>query len=581
MLRNVAVGSMPRKGSPYAGDYARLRRKILGGGKRCAYCSSPATETDHVPPLALHDHTGRGCCHLVPSCGPCARLQGGLIRVGRLAASSGEVEVDAVEPVGFDVLDPVWDRPWLSELRDVPESAVWPRLMTVPHPRAVGSFGDEFAGWCRRVYGVELRWWQRLVATRLLEHDVDGRLVWRTLVLTLARQLGKSTLLASILLWRMIHGKDRFGEEQLLLHVARVADAAREVQRAGRVWAKAEHLASSSRWLARAEDAVYGMSATTALADEAWDIDPSRIDEGVEPTLVAHEQPQLLLTSTAHRRATSLMPSRRAVALAELDAGEDGDLLIEWSSSRNVDPSDRTVWRLASPHWDAQRERDITRALSRALSGESLDPSEPDPMESFRAQWLNIWPLTTFRGKGEELVGVEMWRGLRDADLEPVGPLFVAVEDCFGRGASVAAASVLEGGRVYLGGLVFPSRDEAYAQARRWCDLFPGSMLLVGVLLRDDVALVDFPADVEPRGTTDTRAALSLLRELVAGGVVLHDGSDVEAQVSGARVVPAPSGGLQLINSDRFDLVRAAAWAVAEAHRSVGLVSVVHGGPLP
>jgi hypothetical protein len=45
--------------------------------------------------------------------------------------------------------------------------------------------------------------------------------------------------------------------------------------------------------------------------------------------------------------------------------------------------------------------------------------------------------------------------------------------------------------------------------------------------------------------------------------------------------VPAPSGGLQLINSDRFDLVRAAAWAVAEAHRSVGLVSVVHGGPLP
>lgn len=591
---------MARKGSPYGYEYEKLRERVLAGGKRCAYCSSPATETDHVPPIAFHVHKPKGCrvCHLVPSCGPCARRQGGLIAVGRWQVESSLVEAlpDSPEPVGFDVLDPVWDVPWLTDLRDVPATAVWPRLMTVPHPRATGSYGAAFDAWCRAEYGVTLRWWQRLVAVRLLEHDADGKLVWRSLLLSMARQLGKSTLLAAILMWRLIAGRDLFGEEQLLLHTARQADAAREVQRDGRVWAKArpedfkvteangkeaiEHRETRSRWLARAEDAAYGLSATTALADEAWDIQAATVDEGIEPTLVEHEQPQLLLTSTAHRRATSLMPSRRAAAVAALDAAEDGDLLIEWSAQRAVDPADPTVWRLASPHWTKQRERDITRALARAMSGETLDPNEPDPVESFRAQWLNIWPVASFRGKGDDLVDPEAWKALRDPDLETVGPLVLAVEDCFGRGASACAAGLSEDGRIVLGGWCFDSRVDAYRWVSHWLERVPGSSVLVGVLLRDDAEVLDFAALVEPRGTMETRSALSLLRELVTGGRVVHDGSDVDGQVAGAKVKPAPSGGLQLINSDRFDVVRAAAWAVAEVHRSADLVSVVHGGPL-
>lgn len=587
---------MARKQYNY--EYQQLRAKILAGGKRCAYCSSPATEADHVPPVSQHKHAASGCrvCHLVPSCGPCARRQGGLLAHAQAAMAAGDVEAVPLEPVGFDVLDPVWDVPWLVELRDVPESGVWPRLMTVPHPRAVGSYGAAFEAWCRSEFGVTLRWWQSLVATRLLEHDAEGRLVWRTLLLSMARQLGKSTLLAAILLWRMIAGREMFGEEQLLLHTARQADAAREVQRSARVWAKGrpdrfkvteangkeaiEHLESHSRWLARAEDAAYGLSATTALADEAWDIQAATVDEGIEPTLVEHEQPQLLLTSTAHRRATSLMPGRRSAAMSTLDAGEDGDLLIEWSSPRAVDASDLTAWRLASPHWTGQREDRIRKALARAMSGETLDPNEPDPMESFRAQWLNIWPVASFRGKGDDLVDGEAWKLCRDPDLVAVGPLVLAVEDCFGRGASAAAAGIAEDGRVVVGGWCFDSRAEAYAWVSSWVERVSGSTVLVGVLLKEDVEVADLVTLVEPRGTTETRSALSLLRELVAGGRVVHDGSDVELQVAGARVTPAPSGGLQLVNSDRFDLVRAVAWAVAEAHRSAGLVSQVHGGEL-
>ena len=65
---------------------------------------------------------------------------------------------------------PVWDdAPWLAELRNVPAEGSWPRLMTLPHPDAVGSWGSEIDTQYRRRTGRELRWWQRLAAARLLE----------------------------------------------------------------------------------------------------------------------------------------------------------------------------------------------------------------------------------------------------------------------------------------------------------------------------------------------------------------------------------------------------------------------------
>lgn len=585
---------MPRQGTPYSGSYQTLRKRLLAGGKRCAYCSNRATVADHVPPLKLHVHRPSGCrvCHLVPSCATCSARQGALLqRVARIEEL--DVEVDArPDPIGFDVLDPVWDVVWLDGLRDVPATAVWPRLMTVPHPLAVGTHGPAFERWCRREFGVTLRWWQRLVAYRLLEHDAKGRLLWRTLILTLARQLGKSTLLAAVLMWRMIHGREMFGEEQLMLHTARLTDVGREVQRPGRRWATLrpdefkvmnangkeaiEHKLTGSRWLVRAEDAVYGMSATTALADEAWDMQAETVDVEIEPTLVEHEQPQLLLVSTAHRKATSLMLGRRAVALRALDAPGDGDLLIEWSAPRGTDIQDRTAWRLASPHWTGQRERMIEGKVAAALAGKSDDPLEPDPVESVLTQWLDIWPAFGTRyGKGDPLVDDLAWRSLCDPNVETVGALTLAVEDCFGKGASAAAAGLTDDGRVVVGGWSFGSRAEAFAWARAWIDRVPGSLLLVGALLKADVELADMPADVQARGTTESRSALSLLRELVAAGRIVHDGSDVQGQVGAARVTPAPSGGLQLVNVDRFDLVRAVAWAVAECHRMAGLAPAV------
>src|SRR5262245_30752288 len=123
--------------NPYDADFRRERRILLANQPLCVHCGQErATIADHQPPLALHDHVkGSKCCVLVPSCRVCSFAQGGDV------AHS----VDLPEPVaprreweGFGPDDPVWRVPWLEPLLDVPADAVWPRLMTVPHPQAVG-----------------------------------------------------------------------------------------------------------------------------------------------------------------------------------------------------------------------------------------------------------------------------------------------------------------------------------------------------------------------------------------------------------------------------------------------------------
>jgi hypothetical protein len=150
-------------------------------------------------------------------------------------AADGDVVV--VEPEGFSAGHRAWDVPWLEELRQVPPEGSWPRLMTPPHPRAVDSLGAEFTTFAEQRMGRRLRWFQRLAAARLLELDEQGRLVWPAALLLTARQIGKSTLLRELCVWRLLQ-HERFGEAQVVVHIAKDRAIAAEVQRAVRAWAR-------------------------------------------------------------------------------------------------------------------------------------------------------------------------------------------------------------------------------------------------------------------------------------------------------------------------------------------------------
>lgn len=490
-------------------------------------------------------------------------------------------EPEWVEPVGFDERAPVWRVPWLLDLLEIPDDAVWPRLMTVPHPRAVGSLGVEFEEWVLRRAGRRLRWWQRLVARRVLEVDTDGRLVWDTWLLSLARQLGKSWLLRELFFWR-IHQGARFGEEQTVLHTGKDLAVCKDVQRPLRVWAKArrdeyhvrevngqeeiELRVDGSRWLLRAKEAVYGQTATMCGVDEAWKVAASVVDEGVEPTLVEVEQGQLALVSTAHRKATSLMLDRRLDAIAALATGAAA-LIIEWSGPFDSAVDDEHAWRLASPHWTPNRARLVAKAVARALSGETIkDADEPDPIEAVRAQWLNIWPrkrAALKALKGEPLIDMEQWGVLEVVDAA-AGPITVVIEDDRHGGAAVAAAFMRDDGRVVVTGVVVDAMAAAAAQARAWLAAVPGSRLLVGASMLSEPELRPMLNGHNAVGQNELRGGLALFRRAMAAARLWHDEecADLTEQLGGARVVETSAGLALVAGPGRTDLVRAAVWAV-------------------
>src|SRR3954467_9604647 len=83
--------------------------------------------------------------------------------------------------------------------RKPPRDSSYPRLMTGPHPDAVGSYAPEAIAWAEsanlhRRKSTGLRWWQELAMHRILEHDSRGWLVWRDVILSAPRQTGKSWL---------------------------------------------------------------------------------------------------------------------------------------------------------------------------------------------------------------------------------------------------------------------------------------------------------------------------------------------------------------------------------------------------
>lgn len=568
----------------YGGGYREARRDLLARDPICVHCGGVATTADHQPPLALHAHVdGSGCCTLVPSCRPCAQKQSGAL--SHMVAAAKRIPVETVdEPDPIPVDDPVWDVEWLDDLREVPDSAVWPRWLTAPHPAAVGSYGTEVEHRSR----VDLRWWQRLTARMLLQHDEAGALLFDSAIVSTRRQVGKTVFVRELAWWRLGSG-EHFHDVQHVLHTARTLKPARDaispvlmdmigelrVSRGGGIWRI--WWPDGSTWTAMAQKAAYGESASLALVDEAWDVKVASIDEGIEPTTAARESGQLALVSTAHRRCSSLMPGRRAEALEHLRDPGEGTMIVEWSAPREADIGDPAVWRDASPWWRPGDERKLRKIYERAISGLSADPTEPDPIEAFRSQWLNIWPLRALSatGRGDTFIAPEEWHAL---EIAPEPRLYsdavIAMEDHGGLGVGAVRLSVQDDGRMVAEAATFHGRGPAldWLSAR----MVGVSMVLAGVTLAQDPALRSISFGLERRGISETAKALPLLRSMLRTNRVVHlPSAELDAQIADLRVRDH-AGSLGIASRDRSDLVRCMAWAVQYVNDRAGVVPGVH-----
>jgi hypothetical protein len=295
------------------------------------------------------------------------------------------------------VTSPALEWPGVGEM---PPSARWPRLMTGPHPAAVGSYGPDAVAWgeARRLHprrSAGTRWWQRLALERALEHDDRGALVWPVVIISAPRQAGKSWLERIVCGWR-IHQAERFGgQEQAVLHVAHKLIAAQEVWRPAARWAQRSglgvrwangeqqiELRDGSRWLLQAANDGAGVSfaLTTVLVDEGWRVPRAVYEDAIEPAMAEADSPQTWLVSTAGTAESDLMMTYRARAIGGLE-DPGGVLLIEWSAppDPDLDIDDPDVWQAAQAHWDERRAAWVQRKRDQA--GE----------RAFRQQALNQW----------------------------------------------------------------------------------------------------------------------------------------------------------------------------------------------
>lgn len=579
----------------YAGKHYRAdRRRLLDGAPTCAHCGRrPATEADHVPPLSLHAHVdGAGCCRLVASCAPCARRQGRLLqgvgrRVGTVTrtppappvAASQAAPASTLDVVGYPAADAVWDVPWLDDLRDVPADATWPRLMTRPHPDAVDSYGADVAAHADRV-GAGLRWWQRLAFARLLEHDDDGRLCWPEALTTTARQVGKSHALREYGKWRLVDEATPLGDpavELVILHIARKLAVAVEVQRPARRWARArpdrfkvtERAGEQQiervdgpdrRWMVRAKNNVVSLSADVVFVDEAWDVPAGELEADVIPTTVTRGG-QVQLWSTAHRKATALVTSRRGGVDVSADTRF---LIVEWSTPAGYDLDDRAGWRLASPHWDDLREQLIADRYAAAQAGLTDDVDEADPLAAFRSQWLNQWPAKpAARQPGEPLLDGDAWAGAAGELDGPPDLAVVAVNDHFGNAYAVAVVAG-RGDRYQVDGRTTDDAGDAYravaAIAAHYADA--NVVIVAGGSLAADVRRHLPGRKVHTFGLAEVGRGLAAIRQLIGAGRLCHrsERPDLADQVAACRVQPTPGGALSIAaRSGRLDLVKALA----------------------
>jgi hypothetical protein len=451
--------------------------------------------------------------------------------------------------------------------------------MSPPHPDAVGSYGPGAVRWVEGVERKTLRWWQRLAVVRQLEHREDGSLCWRNVLESCPRRAGKSVRMRGIALWRMAHA-DLFGEVQTIVHTGSDVPICREIQRGAWPWAGAQgwtivralnresmETEDGDRWLVRSQDAVYGYDVTFGIVDEAWDVKPDTVSEGLEPATLERLSPQVHMTSTAHRRARSTMKTRLRDALTSED---DETLVMLWGAPADADPGDPAVWRAASPHWSEDRRKMIAGKYSKALAGEA-DPSadDPDPMEGFKAQYLNIWPMGEAKAaRGNGVIGESDWAELVYV-VPQAKPSAAAIESWYAEGVSLALAYKHDD-RVVVS--VTDHADLSSAAATLRLTGFRGTAT-VGASLLEDSALTGVRTR---KGALRVGASVGELQRLLSEDAFGHDGGEhLTGQVLGARTLPGADGP-RMATTGRADAIKVAVWAVTECRRkSAGRIRIV------
>ena len=417
-----------------------------------------------------------------------------------------------------------------------------PRVSTAATPDRPNQLG-QIAGIMRRL-GTPIMPWQEHVA-RIATEQIDGRPAYRTVICTVPRQCGKSSLLLGVLVAGMVNGHARsvytaqtgfdakrklIDDWAPLLEASSLGPLVKRVYRA--VGMEAIHFRNGGRLEAMNNSLVAGHGRTidgVAVIDEAFADTDDRREQAMIPAMATKPSAQLWVVSTAGTTESTYL--RRKVALGR-QAAEDGltsDVCyFEWSALDDADIDDPAVWQGTIPALGHTISEEVVRQAR-------LTMSEND----FRRSWLNQWTKTDERVIPQSLL---------DACKQPTGPdgqLVFAADISLDRAlGSIAVAD--EHGRIEL----IENREGTQWIADRLAHLVQrhgGRVVIDGYgpagLLADDLERVKIP--VIRYTTRDCcYAANAIYDALLAGTVQIRPHPKIDESCAAARKKPVGSSWL-------------------------------------
>jgi phage terminase large subunit-like protein len=289
--------------------------------------------------------------------------------------------------------------------------------------------------------------WQSDTAAGALEIDpVTGLLVYRTVIVTVPRQSGKTKQELAV----AVHRALGFGGDQKINYTAQTRLKAREK------W-EDDHLKtlhkSPFRSMFRVRKTLgmeailwnngsqYGIESTTEKAghgdtldlgfiDEAFSQKDARIEQAFKPAMMTRPQPQLWIVSTAGTAASVYLRGKVDRGRLRCEMGlTRGVYYVEYSAPDDADPGDPATWRACMP------------ALGHTVTEEAVQADfDSMDLEEFRRAYLNQWPDAA--PPGWSVIAAEDWMSLSDPVSEWVRP--VALAAAFAgdkRAAAIGAAA--------------------------------------------------------------------------------------------------------------------------------------------
>lgn len=449
-----------------------------------------------------------------------------------------------------------------------------PRLFTPPaRPLTPAtSLGFEAIRFAEEVLGIDLLPWQRWLFIHALELDEAGSFRFRTVLVLVARQNGK-TLWAQVLsLWRMY--VDRCG---LVLGTAQNLDVAEEV------WAGAVELAEGTPELAdeiASVDRAAGKKALRLVGKQRYKVQSANrrggrglsgdlvlLDElrehqtwdawsAITKTTMARPRPQIVCLSNAGDDKSLVLNDLRAKALHALDGRGDSSLgIFEWSAPDGCDTGDRDLWGVANPSLghtiniraiEAAHETDAEHVFRTEVLCQRVDLGAVSPYPS--------WPDLS-----------------RKVEVAPGARVAFGVDVSWDRSTAWVAVAAEVDGRVHvelaangLGTDWVPGWLSA--RLEKWSPVVVSWQQLGAPVSSLTAELVDSvgTSRAMPLGSADLGKACGMLYDLTSKGGLSHSGQDVlddAAKFASVR----PLGDAWVVDRKRSPLDVAPLLAVAAA----------------